>query len=519
MGSIDREHILLIDFGSQVTQLIARLVREAGVYCELVPFDQAAQKLEADGLKGMILSGSPASLASADAPYPPRAIFEKQLPVLGICYGQQVMCEMLGGAASPSCEREYGRADITLVQDSPLFDGIGITGSAHAVWMSHGDKVITLPEGFSCLAKSTHAPYAAIADEQRRFYGVQFHPEVAHTLCGQKLLGNFVRKIAGAESDWTMEIVHQKAIVHMRERVGKGRVLCGLSGGVDSSVTACLVHEAIGDQLICVFVDNGLLRANEAEEVSHIFRDHFNIPLIVVDARDRFLSALAGISDPEEKRHAIGKTFIDVFEAEAKKLGDIDFLAQGTLYPDVIESVSVSGAPSHTIKSHHNVGGLPERMQLKLTEPLRDLFNDEVRVLGKTLGLPDHFIKRHPFPGPGLAIRILGEVSHADCDLLRRVDAIYLEEIRQAGLYDEIWQAFAVLLSARAVGVMGDARAYDRVCALRAISSRDGMTADSYHFPAGFLDHVATRIVNEVAGIGRVVYDITSKPPATIEWE
>ncbi len=513
------EHILLLDFGSQVTQLIARLVRESGVYCEIVPFDRAEKALNKQGLSAIILSGSPASLAAQDAPRPSQKVLTRGVPVLGICYGQQVMCDMLGGRAEPSEKREYGPAEIKLVKKSDLFENIGTPFSCHRVWMSHGDKVIALPQGFECLASTANAPYAAIADEKRRLYGVQFHPEVAHTPLGRQLLENFVHSIADCGCGWTMGAFRQKAIEQIQAQVGGRRVLCALSGGVDSAVTACLIHEAIGDQLTCVFVDHGMLRLNEAQEVSDLFRDHFNIPLIVVDAAEKFFTTLSGVVDPEQKRKQIGRLFIEVFEQEAKKLGGADFLAQGTLYPDVIESVSVQGAPSQLIKSHHNVGGLPDVMNMKLVEPLRNLFKDEVRKLGRVLGLPEHFIGRHPFPGPGLAIRILGEVNQADCTLLRRVDAIYLDEIRRADLYDEIWQAFAVLLPVRSVGVMGDARAYDRVCALRAVTSRDGMTADIYEFPAGFLGRLAARIVNEVPGIGRVVYDITSKPPSSIEWE
>ena len=402
---------------------------------------------------------------------------------------------------------------------SPLFDGVWDKGGEHQVWMSHGDRVTQLPAGFEIIATSPNAPLAAVADEKRRFYAVQFHPEVVHTPDGAKLLANFVHRIAGLKSDWTMAAYRREMIAKIRAQVGKGRVICGLSGGVDSAVAAVLIHEAIGDQLTCVFVDHGLMRHAEAEQVVGLFRDHYNIPLVHVDASKQFLDALAGVSDPETKRKTIGKHFIDVFEAEARKIGGAEFLAQGTLYPDVIESVSFTGGPSVTIKSHHNVGGLPERMNMKLVEPLRELFKDEVRALGRELGLPEAFVGRHPFPGPGLAIRIPGEITHEKLDILRKADAIYLEEIRNAGLYDAIWQAFAVLLPVRTVGVMGDGRTYDHVLALRAVTSVDGMTADFFPFDMGFLGRAATRIINEVRGINRVVYDVTSKPPGTIEWE
>lgn len=515
----ENEHILLIDFGSQVTQLIARLVREAGTYCKLVPYDKAQNYLESKGLKAIILSGSPASVGDKKALWPPAQIFEMGLPVLGICYGQQVMSEMLGGVAEPSVKREYGATDICLAKDSPLFEEIGVVGSTHRVWMSHGDKVIKLAEGFLSLATSDNSPFAAIANEEKKFYGVQFHPEVAHTPLGKQLIRNFIHNITNAKKSWNMESFREKAIAAIKAQVKGEKVLCALSGGVDSAVTAKLIHEAIGKNLVCVFVDNGLLRHGEREQVSTLTRNKFNIPLIVVEAEAEFLLALKGVSDPEKKRKIIGKTFIDIFEREAKKISGAKFLAQGTLYPDVIESVSVSGAPSHLIKSHHNVGGLPARMNMELVEPLRELFKDEVRVLGNVMGLPNDFISRHPFPGPGLAIRILGEVKKADCDLLRDADAIFLEEIKKHGLYDEIWQAFAVLLPWHSVGVMGDARAYDRIIALRAITSSDGMTADVYHFTPDFLTKISARIVNEVKGIGRVVYDISSKPPSSIEWE
>jgi GMP synthase (glutamine-hydrolysing) len=514
------DRILIVDFGSQVTQLIARRVREAGVYCEIQPFNALDEgKLKAFDPKGIILSGGPASVTEAGTPRAPQIAFTQGVPVLGICYGEQAMAAQLGGAVEAGHHREFGRAEIEVKAPSALFDGIWKPGDRRPVWMSHGDRVTRLPPGFKVVATSENAPFAAVADEQRKFYGVQFHPEVVHTPDGAKLLRNFALNIAGCTGDWTMGTFRQRAIAEIRHKVGKARVICGLSGGVDSSVVAVLLHEAIGDQLQCVFVDHGLLRLGEAKEVVTLFRDHYNIPLIHRDASDLFLGELAGVTDPEVKRKTIGRLFIDVFQEEAKKVGDAEFLAQGTLYPDVIESVSFTGGPSVTIKSHHNVGGLPERMHLKLIEPLRELFKDEVRALGRELGLPAGLVNRHPFPGPGLAIRIPGDITREKLDLLRKVDAVYLDEIRKAGLYDDIWQAFAVLLPVRTVGVMGDGRTYDQACALRAVTSTDGMTADYYPFPHDFLGRVATRIINEVRGINRVTYDITSKPPGTIEWE
>ncbi|PYE90463.1 glutamine-hydrolyzing GMP synthase [Phyllobacterium leguminum] len=511
--------VLIIDFGSQVTQLIARRVREAGVYSEIVPFQSAEEAFHRIKPKAVILSGGPASTTEVGSPRAPQVVFEAGIPVLGICYGEQTMCAQLGGKVEGGHHREFGRAFLDIEADNPLFEGVWAKGTRHQVWMSHGDRVTALPDGFRVIGTSNGAPFAAIADEKRKFYAVQFHPEVVHTPDGAKLLQNFVHKIAAIRGDWSMAAYKEQAIETIRKQVGKGKVICGLSGGVDSSVAAVLIHEAIGDQLTCIFVDHGLMRKNEAAEVVAMFREHYNIPLVHVDAADLFIGALEGESDPEKKRKTIGRLFIEVFEAEAKKIGGADFLAQGTLYPDVIESVSFTGGPSVTIKSHHNVGGLPERMNMKLVEPLRELFKDEVRVLGKELGLPEHFIGRHPFPGPGLAIRCPGGITREKLEILRNADAVYLDEIRKAGLYDVIWQAFAVLLPVQTVGVMGDGRTYEFVCALRAVTSVDGMTADFYHFDMEFLGRVATRIINEVKGINRVVYDVTSKPPGTIEWE
>ena len=511
--------ILVVDFGSQVTQLIARRVREAGVYCEIAPFNAAEEAFERLQPKGVIFSGGPASVTHAESPRAPQVLFDSGLPLLGICYGQQTLHQQLGGRVVSSDQREFGRAFIDVVAPSALFDGLWDVGEKHQVWMSHGDRVETLAPGFEVVARSEGAPYAIATNEEQKRYSLMFHPEVVHTPDGGKLLANFVRHVCGCSGDWTMERFKEAKIADIRAQVGDGRVICGLSGGVDRAVAAVLIHEAIGDQLTCVFVDHGLLRLGEAKKVVALFRDSYNIPLVHVDASADFLGGLEGVTDPEKKRKFIGAEFINVFEEEARKIGGADFLAQGTLYPDVIESVSFTGGPSVTIKSHHNVGGLPERMNMKLVEPLRELFKDEVRELGKELGLPEAFVGRHPFPGPGLAIRIPGEVTREKCDILRKADAIYLEEIRNAGLYDAIWQAFAVLLPVRTVGVMGDYRTYDYVCGLRAVTSVDGMTADIYPFTSEFLSRVATRIVNEVNGINRVVYDYTSKPPGTIEWE
>jgi GMP synthase (glutamine-hydrolysing) len=439
--------------------------------------------------------------------------------MLCVCYGEQLLCDVLGGRVEGGHAGEFGRAELTIGKHSPLFQGLADVGELETVWMSHGDRVTAIPDGFEVIATSTGAPFAAIADDARKIYGVQFHPEVVHTVNGAKIYRNFLFNIAGLKGDWTMAAFRQEMIAKIRAQVGKGRVICGLSGGVDSSVAAVLIHEAIGDQLTCVFVDTGLLRKDEATQVTTLFREHYNIPLIHVDASKEFLGALAGQSDPETKRKTIGRVFIEVFDREANKIEGAEFLAQGTLYPDVIESVSSSSGKAHVIKSHHNVGGLPDYMKLKLVEPLRELFKDEVRALGRELGLTDAFVGRHPFPGPGLAIRIPGEITPDAVATLQEADAIYLDEIRKAGLYDQIWQAFAVLLPVKTVGVMGDARTYEKVLALRAVTSTDGMTADFFEFPWDVLGRTATRIVNEVRGVNRVVYDVTSKPPGTIEWE
>ena len=520
MDSPQHDRLLIIDFGSQVTQLIARRLRELNVYCEIHPFQTVTQGfLNAFDPKAIILSGGPASVTEADAPRPPSRVFSRGVPVLGICYGQQVMMDMLGGeVVSGDGTAEFGRAYVTPSEDRiDLLDGWFRDG-AEQVWMSHGDHVSRLAPGFAVYGTSPNAPFAITADLARRFYAVQFHPEVHHTPNGRTLYENFIRE-AGFTGDWTMAAYRDEAVQAIRDQVGAAKVICALSGGVDSSVAAALIHEAVGDQLTCVFVDHGLLRLNEAEEVVGMFRDHMNLHVIHAEEQERFLGELEGVSDPETKRKIIGRLFIDVFQHYADQIEGAAFLAQGTLYPDVIESVSFSGGPSVTIKSHHNVGGLPEKMGLKLVEPLRELFKDEVRALGRELGLPASFIGRHPFPGPGLAIRCPGEITRDKLDILRKADAVYLDQIRRHGLYDEIWQAFVAILPVRTVGVMGDGRTYDYACALRAVTSVDGMTADTYPFSHEFLGETATRIINEVRGINRVTYDITSKPPGTIEWE
>ena len=514
------DRLLIIDFGSQVTQLIARRLRELNVYCEIHPFQNVTDAfLDAFAPRAVILSGGPASVFEADAPMPPARLFDLGLPILGICYGQQVMMHCLGGLVERGQgTAEFGRAFVT-PQDTKtaLLEG-WFTEGPEQVWMSHGDHVSRIAPGFEVFGTSPNAPFAITADEKRRFYAVQFHPEVHHTPKGAAVYTNFI-KIAGFTGDWTMDAYRGQAIAKIRAQVGQDKVICGLSGGVDSSVAAVLLHEAIGDKLTCVFVDHGLLREDEAKQVLKMFRDTYNIPLIHADEADLFIDALAGVSDPEVKRKTIGRLFIDVFDKHAKSIGGAKFLAQGTLYPDVIESVSFSGGPSVTIKSHHNVGGLPEKMGMTLVEPLRELFKDEVRALGHELGLPQNFIGRHPFPGPGLAIRCPGEITREKLAILRKADAVFIDQIRKHGLYDDIWQAFVVLLPVKTVGVMGDGRTYDYACALRAVTSVDGMTADYYPFTHDFLGETATRIINEVQGINRCNYDITSKPPGTIEWE
>ncbi|MDC0607397.1 glutamine-hydrolyzing GMP synthase [Amylibacter sp.] len=519
MTDISHDRLLIIDFGSQVTQLIARRLRELNVYCEIHPFNNVDFTfLKEFNPKAVILSGGPSSVTKNDSPRAPKELFGMGIPLLGICYGQQVMMHQLGGKVETGHgTAEFGRAYVSQNSNQlNILEGWFESGDEQ-VWMSHGDHVSEIADGFEVYGTSPNAPFAITADTNRNFYAVQFHPEVHHTPNGAKLYENFI-KIAGFTGDWTMGAYREQAIASIKETVGDNQVICGLSGGVDSSVAAVLLHEAIGDQLTCVFVDHGLLRMGEAEEVVTMFRDHYNMKLIHADEQELFLGQLDGQSDPETKRKIIGKLFIDVFDKYAKPIG-AKFLAQGTLYPDVIESVSFSGGPSVTIKSHHNVGGLPEKMDMALVEPLRELFKDEVRELGKELGLPSSFVGRHPFPGPGLAIRCPGEITHEKLEILRKADAVYIDQIKKHNLYDDIWQAFVAILPVRTVGVMGDGRTYDFACALRAVTSVDGMTADYYPFSHEFLGETATRIINEVEGINRVTYDITSKPPGTIEWE
>jgi len=519
-----RERILILDFGSQYTQLIARRVREAGVYCEIYAFDVSLDDVEEFGAKGIILSGGPATVTVGHTPRPPRGLFDLQVPMLGICYGMQCMADEMGGAVETSPKREYGRAQVEVLDPGTILSGLvdHYDDRDHSwlnVWMSHGDKVTALPRGFVAIGRSANSPLAAIANADRHMYGLQFHPEVTHTVQGSAILHRFVHEVCGCGAEWTAGNIIDNAIATVRDQVGRDRVVLGLSGGVDSSVVAALLHRAIGDQLTCIFVDNGLLRLHEADQVMATFAEHMGLNVVRVDAERRFLEALRGVSDPEQKRKIIGRAFIEVFEEEAGRFKDARWLAQGTIYPDVIESAAAKTGKAEVIKSHHNVGGLPENMRLGLIEPLRELFKDEVRRIGLELGLPHNTIYRHPFPGPGLGVRILGEVKKEYADLLRAADAIYLEELYRNGLYDKISQAFAVFLPVKSVGVVGDSRAYEYVIALRAVETIDFMTANWYPIPPDILGHIANRIINEVAGISRVTYDISSKPPATIEWE
>lgn len=510
------EKIIILDYGSQYTQLIARRIREFHVYSEIVSCTTTAEQLKAMEPTGIILSGGPASAYAEGAPTCDAAIFEMGIPVMGICYGLQVTVQTLGGKVIPGSKREFGRAGLNILKESALLKNIPQTNK---VWMSHGDKVAELPEGFEVVADSDNTEYAVVESKANNFVGVQFHPEVVHTINGSLILHNFCYEICGCKGEWTMEAFIEMKTRELRDQIGDGHVILGLSGGVDSSVAAALLHKAVGDQLTCIFVNNGVLRMDEAERVQSLFRDTFHIPLVYVDATDRFLDALAGVDDPERKRKIIGHEFIEVFDVESSKIDNVKFLGQGTLYPDVIESVSVNGNPSATIKSHHNVGGLPDYMKLDLVEPFRELFKDEVREVGRQLGLPDEVILRQPFPGPGLAVRILGEVTAERVELLQKADRIVVDEMKNAGLYYKTWQTFAVLLPVKSVGVMGDERTYENTCCVRAVESQDGMTADWVHLPYELLERISNRIINEVRGINRVAYDISSKPPATIEWE
>lgn len=521
---IHAHRILILDFGAQYTQLIARRVRENGVYCEIHPWDMPDGAVRAFAPRGVILSGGPESVTASQPPRAPAAVFELGVPVLGICYGMQTMAQQLGGQVAAGLTREFGYAEVAVMDQCRLLDGLSDRRDRQGravldVWMSHGDRVAALPDGFVATAASEHAPFAAMSDERRRYYGVQFHPEVTHTLQGARMLERFVREICGCDALWSAGNIIEDAVRRVRAQVGEGKVLLGLSGGVDSSVVAALLHLAISDRLVCVFVDHGLLRLGEGDQVMRTFAQNLGVRVIRVDAADRFLTALQGVTDPEAKRKIIGRLFVDVFEEESNKLKDVGFLAQGTIYPDVIESAGAKTGKAHVIKSHHNVGGLPAHMPLQLVEPLRELFKDEVRRLGTQLGLPHAMVYRHPFPGPGLGVRILGEVRREYADLLRRADDIFIEELRRHDLYERTSQAFAVFLPVRSVGVMGDGRRYDYVVALRAVETIDFMTAHWAHLPYEFLDEVSRRIVNEVPGISRVVYDISGKPPATIEWE
>jgi GMP synthase (glutamine-hydrolysing) len=513
--SKQHETVVILDFGSQYTQLITRRVRELGVFSEILPYNVDFKEIENKNPVGIILSGGPSSVYEEEAPRIGKEIFSLNVPVLGICYGLQLITYLFDGKVAPSEKREFGLAKLKIINESKLFKGVSDLSN---VWMSHGDKITELPQDFESIAQTDNSPYAAIHSKNDQYFGLQFHPEVLHSEKGKEIINNFLYEICSCKGDWSAESFIDETIRKVREEVGDKRVLLGLSGGVDSSVVAVLLHQAIGDNLHCIFINNGLLRYEEAEEVETTFRDNFNMNLTVVDATKQFYDELSEVIDPETKRKKIGNTFIDVFEQEAKKLGQFDYLAQGTLYPDVIESVSFKG-PSATIKSHHNVGGLPEKLNFKLVEPLRELFKDEVREVGRKLDMPEFILGRHPFPGPGLAVRIMGAITEENVELLQKADAIYIDEIKNAGIYDEIWQAFAVLLPVQTVGVMGDQRTYEKVVALRAVTSADGMTADWYPMPYEVLGKVSNRIINEVRGVNRVVYDVSSKPPATIEWE